>query len=210
MSNPNKLYILIGILLLAIFIFLFFCSKNISKSYYTDTEVTLDLQVITGNCLKNKECSLLISNKYHLLLSLSNLPKNEKFVLTFNDLNINLRSDMNGNYTFLEPLPIYLLPYDDKRVNFEYLEEIVKASYKILDSPLDIGNSVDIKIKATKFYPKIFKNQLGNTPETGSLGYNEYPNNVIQPYEDVIQHGEISNGSFGFLIENGEIVVGDI
>jgi len=141
--------------------------------------------------------SFLISNSIvgSCLYSLSNLPKNQQFLLNFNDLTLSFKSDLNGNYTFIKPLPLYLITNTSISLSFDSKDftGIVQGVYKKNANNIDIGN---INIKLTMFYPKIFKKDIGNTPETGKFGYITINDNAVQPYEDTIRIFEIIKGQF--------------
>jgi hypothetical protein len=95
----------------------------------------------------------IISRAGDLLYSLGNLPPNSPFDLTFNDFVLSLRSDENGNYTFIEPLPVYLLPYNDIRISLMEETSNTKGYYKNYVNASDrqkLSDVIDINIILTE------------------------------------------------------------
>jgi len=70
----------------------------------------------------NQDFSYALSRQYDYILAINGLPLNKtdcyitNFFLRFNDLSISIIPDSNGTYTFMDPLPVALLPYCDMRI----------------------------------------------------------------------------------------------
>lgn len=118
-----------------------------SKDNFTiDPNIKLVDKII--DLMPISESSYRISKSGDLLYSLKNLPPNEFFDLTFNDLSLSLKSDQNGIYTFIEPLPVSLLQYYDIRITLNQKSNNPQGYYKNYVNPNDINN-IYTRIKLT-------------------------------------------------------------
>jgi hypothetical protein len=148
----------------------------------TDDEYKIvNLSRASGEPWWNQQYSFSISRKYDYLYKLSGLPPpkyspipgltvlTNAYTISFNDFLINIYPDDKGNYEFLEPLPVSLIPYADMRVNIsnvvvptdgqvqttyeKYPYTSLQGYYKQSPKPISITTPVDIKLRLYKYLP---------------------------------------------------------
>jgi hypothetical protein len=154
----------------------------------TDDEYKIvNLSRASGEPWWNQEYSFSISRKYDYLYKLSGLPPpkyspipgltvwTHTYTIGFNDFLINIYPDDKGNYEFLEPLPVSLIPYADMWVNINnvvmptdgqiqtrgklipelenhpYPYTTLQGYYKQSPKPISITAPVDIKLRLYKY-----------------------------------------------------------
>jgi len=126
----------------------------------------------------NQDYFFNITRKYDYLYKLSGLPPPQfspipgvtaytvEYSILFNDFQCIIYPDENGDYEFIEPLPVSLLPYEDMRVlitnhtihspgleNHPYPYTTLQGYYKQYPKPISTTAPVDIKLRLYKYPP---------------------------------------------------------
>ena len=173
-EDKKKKYVLFIVLFFVIFPSCYYVIFNNKLEKYdfsgvplVDKKIIFENQVITPPPANSDvySYSATVSKAGDLLYSISNLPKNKNCGISFNDFNLSIKSDNDGNYTFIEPLPVCLLIYNDIKIGFD-MEEIISnneyivtGNYKNFVNRTDKSNlasnnpKFNINIKLTEFIP---------------------------------------------------------
>jgi len=171
------LFIVIFFVIIPNFYYFMFIKKekyDFSGVPLVDKKIIFENQVITPPPANSDvySYSATVSKAGDLLYSISNLPKNKNCGISFNDFNLSIKSDNDGNYTFIEPLPVCLLIYNDIKIGFDMEEIIANNEYIVTGNYKNFVNRTDksnlasnnpkfnINIKLTQFIPGSIKDVI--------------------------------------------------